>query len=86
MPASHALCAPEAQGDLYVPEAQGGLPPGSSHVLCVRVPAPAVPYVHTYGNPGVDTPNDKLPAVVHGAGPKPGPVTVSVEVSWQPEP
>ena len=31
----------------------------------------------------VDTPNDKLPAVVHGAGPKPGPVTVSVEDSSQ---
>ena len=31
----------------------------------------------------VDTPNDKLPAVVHGGGPKAGPVTVSVEDSSQ---
>ena len=29
----------------------------------------------------VDTPNDKLPAIVHGAGPKPGPITVSVDDS-----
>ena len=31
----------------------------------------------------VDTENDKLPAVVHGGGPKPGPVTVSVDDSSQ---
>jgi len=31
----------------------------------------------------VDTPNDMLPAVVFGAGPKPGPVTVSVSDSSQ---
>merc|ERR1719201_3218753 len=31
----------------------------------------------------IDTPNDMLPAVVHGGGPKPGPVTVSVEDSSQ---
>merc|ERR550514_2468474 len=31
----------------------------------------------------VDTPNDKLPALVHGGGPKPGPVTVSVSDSSQ---
>merc|ERR1712166_1635088 len=31
----------------------------------------------------IDTPNDKLPAVVHGAGPKPGAVTVSVSDSSQ---
>ena len=31
----------------------------------------------------IDTPNDKLPAVVHGGGPKPGPVTVSVDDSSQ---
>jgi len=31
----------------------------------------------------IDTPNDKLPAVVHGGGPRPGPVTVSVDESSQ---
>jgi 3-phosphoshikimate 1-carboxyvinyltransferase len=31
----------------------------------------------------IDTPNDMLPAVVHGAGPKPGNVTVSVDDSSQ---
>ena len=31
----------------------------------------------------IDTPNDKLPALVHGGGPKPGPVTVSVDDSSQ---
>ena len=31
----------------------------------------------------VDTPNDKLPAVVHGGGPKPGPIVVSVDDSSQ---
>ena len=31
----------------------------------------------------VDTPNDKLPAVVHGGGARPGPITVSVEDSSQ---
>lgn len=31
----------------------------------------------------VDTPNDKLPALVHGGGAKPGPVTVSVADSSQ---
>ena len=31
----------------------------------------------------VDSPNDMLPAVVHGSGPKPGPVTVSVDDSSQ---
>jgi len=31
----------------------------------------------------IDTPNDKLPAVVHGGGPKPGPVVVSVDDSSQ---
>mmetsp|Transcript_4597 Transcript_4597/g.12220 ORF Transcript_4597/g.12220 Transcript_4597/m.12220 type:complete len:464 (-) Transcript_4597:310-1701(-) len=31
----------------------------------------------------IDTPNDKLPAVVHGGGPKPGPVVVSVADSSQ---
>ena len=31
----------------------------------------------------VETPNDKLPALVHGGGPKPGPVTVSVDDSSQ---
>jgi len=31
----------------------------------------------------IDTPNDKLPAVVHGSGPKPGPVVVSVDDSSQ---
>ena len=31
----------------------------------------------------VDTPNDMLPAVVHGGGRKPGPVTVSVDDSSQ---
>merc|ERR1712091_416800 len=31
----------------------------------------------------IDTPNDKLPAVVHGGGPQPGPVTVSVDDSSQ---
>ena len=29
----------------------------------------------------VETPNDKLPAVVYGVGAKPGPVTVSVSDS-----
>lgn len=31
----------------------------------------------------VDTPNDKLPAIVHGGGPKPGPIVVSVDDSSQ---
>ena len=31
----------------------------------------------------VDTPNDKLPALVHGGGPRPGPVVVSVADSSQ---
>merc|ERR1719310_2673266 len=31
----------------------------------------------------IDTPNDKLPALVYGVGPKPGPVTVSVDDSSQ---
>ena len=31
----------------------------------------------------IDTPNDMLPAIVHGAGPKPGAVTVSVDDSSQ---
>ena len=31
----------------------------------------------------IDTPNDMLPAVVHGGGARPGPVTVSVDDSSQ---
>ena len=31
----------------------------------------------------VDTPNERLPALVHGGGPRPGPVLVSVSDSSQ---
>jgi len=31
----------------------------------------------------IDTPNDMLPAIFHGSGPRPGPVTVSVDDSSQ---